>query len=79
MQTVENHLMASAESLWDQIEKSKICKDDIHHIRKAKNCIRAMVFNLINLNDKQIFVDKKKIKMIQDLRKDVVIIKPDIF
>ena len=77
MQPVDNHLMASAESLWDQIERSKICKENIHDIRKAKNYIRAMTFNLINLNDKQIFADKKKIKMIQDLRKHVVIVKPD--
>ena len=57
--------------------RPKECHPTIYHTRRATNYIRAMAFQLISLDDIQVFKDSKKRKMIQELRKDVVIISPD--
>ena len=36
-----------------------------------------MAFNLINVNEQQVFKDKKKIKVIRDLKEKVVLLSPD--
>ena len=36
-----------------------------------------MAFSLIDLENKQIFKDKKKLDIIKNLRKELVIVKPD--
>ena len=36
-----------------------------------------MAFNLINVNEQQVFKDKKKIKVIRDLKEKVVLLGPD--
>ena len=36
-----------------------------------------MAFNLINVDEKQVFKDKKKIKIIRDLKEKVVLLGPD--
>ena len=48
-------ILASAEALWDQIKTKKLCKDGNHFVRQAKNSIRAMAFNLINIDNRQKF------------------------
>ena len=73
----ENDILASAEAVWDQIERKQIYKDGVYHTRRAKNYIRAMAFNLLNLDDQQIFKDKKKVQIINNLKKDIVIVSPD--
>ena len=44
---------------------------------KIKNAIRSYAFNLIDIDDKNIFKDANKIKIIRHLRKTLVIMKPD--
>ena len=66
----------STEALWDQIERKQLCKDGVYHTRRAKH-IQAMAFNLLNLVDQQVFKDKKKVQIINNLKKDVVILSPD--
>ena len=46
-------------------------------MERAKNSLRALAFNLIDLDNNQIFKDKKKINIIKNLRKDFVLLKPD--
>ena len=36
-----------------------------------------MAFNLINVNEQQIYKDKKKIKIIRDLKEKIVLLSPD--
>ena len=46
-------------------------------VQKAKNSLRACAFNILDLCDKQIYEDEKKMKVIQNLRRELVILKPD--
>ena len=39
--------------------------------------MRGLTFNLVNFKDARIFKDSKKIKIIQQLRQNVAILKPD--
>ena len=73
----EDDILASAESLWYQIENKGLCKDGAYYHRQAKNHLRAMASNLINVDEKQVFKDKKKIKIIRDLKEKVVLLGPD--
>ena len=73
----EDDILASAESLWYQIESKGLCKDGAFYQRQAKNHLRAMAFNLINVNDQQVYKDKKRIKIIRDLKEKVVLLSPD--
>ena len=76
-QPYEDDILASAESLWYQIESKGICKEGAYYQRQAKNQLRAMAFNLINLEEKQIYEDKKKINIIRKLKEKVVLLGPD--
>ena len=69
--------MKSAEAVWNQIASKNICKNEEAYQRRAKNYLRAMAFNLINIEEKQIFKDKRKIKTIRDLKEKVVLLTPD--
>ena len=73
----QNDILASVESVWDQINKKNICKETQSHIERAKNSLRALAFSLIDLDNCQVFKDKKKLGIIKNLRKELVILKPD--
>ena len=44
---------------------------------KIKNSLRGLTVNLISIDDARIYKDSNKIKIIQELRKNVAILKPD--
>ena len=69
--------MACAEDILEQIDKSNICRNELYSKSEIKNALRRLAFNLINFEDARIFKDPKKIKIIQQLRQNVVILKPD--
>ena len=77
MQPAEDEILASAEAVWNQIATKNLCKDGMSYQRKAKNHLRAMAFNLINIEEQQIFKDKRKKKTIRDLKEKVVLLTPD--
>ena len=77
MQPDENEILASAEAVWNQISTKNLCKEGMYYQRRAKNYLRAMAFNLINVEEQQIFKDKRKIKIIRDLKEKVVLLTPD--
>ena len=70
-------IIATAESVWDQISRQNISKETHVHIERAKNSLRALAFNLTDLHNNQIFKDKNKINIIKNLRKDFVQLKPN--
>ena len=70
-------IIATAESVWDQISRQSLCKETDSHMKRAKNSLGALAFNLIDLDNNQIFKDKKKINIIKNLRKDFILLKPD--
>ena len=65
------------EDIWHQLYMSKTLKNDHRAIERAKNSLRAFAFNLIDIEDKQIFRDSMKLSLIRNLRQDVAILKPD--
>ena len=73
----ESNILAYSEDIWEQIDKSNICRNDLYSKSKIKNALRWLAFNLINFEDVRIFKDSKKIKIIQRLRQNVAILKPD--
>ena len=70
----EMETFALAEDIWSQLYRSNVLKQDVRSIERAK---RAFASKLFDIEDRQIFKDDKKIKMIQKLRKKVAILKPD--
>jgi hypothetical protein len=73
----EYEILASAEAVWNQIASKELCKDGGSYQRRAKNHLRAMAFNLINIQEDQIYKDKRKITIIRDLKEKVVLLTPD--
>ena len=74
---VQTDVIPSIESVWDQLIRNNLLKTDLHSLRRAKNCLRALAFNLIDIDNPQIYKDIKKRKIIQELRKTTAILKPD--
>ena len=73
----QNEILASAEAVWNQIESKNLCKDGEYFQRRAKNYLRAMAFNLINIEERQISKDKRKINIIRNLKERAVLLTPD--
>ena len=59
----ESNILSYTKDIWEQIEKANICCNEMCSKAKIKNSLRGLAFNLI------------KIK--QQLRKNVTILKPD--
>ena len=53
-------IIATAQSVWDQISSNNPCKETHARIERAKNLLRALAFNLVDLYNNQIFKDKEK-------------------
>ena len=70
-------LIASAESTWEQINAHGWLKNSFTTVERAKNSIRAFVFNVLDFDNPRIRNDNKKVRCIQELLKDKVILKPD--
>ena len=45
--------------------------------QELKNLLRCLVFNIINIDEKRIFKDQKKIKLLKSLQKTITVLKPD--
>ena len=73
----DNEILASAESLWHQIKAKGLCRDGSTFHRQAKNQLRAMAFNLINVEDRRFFKDKRMLETIRNLKERVVLLAPD--
>ena len=69
----QNDILASVEFVWYHINKKNICKETQNHIERAKNLLKALTFSLIDLHNCQVFKDKKKLEIIKNLRKELVI------
>ena len=63
----ESDILASAESVWDQISRNNIGKESHYHVEKTKNSLRDLAFNLIGFDNKQVYKDEKKLEIIKNL------------
>ena len=73
----DNEISAIAEDIYDQIDKKGLCKENQISIQRLKNSLQAFTFNILDVDDKKVYSDFKKLKVIKNLWKDVAILKPD--
>ena len=59
-------VIATAKSIWDQISRQNLCKETDAHMKRAKNSLRALAFNLIDLG-RHIFKSKSKINITKNM------------
>ena len=59
----ESNILAYTEDIWEQILKSEICNVGKYNEARIKNSLRCLAFNIINIDEKRIFKDQKKIKL----------------
>ena len=73
-----NDVLPSVESVWDQLTRNNLLKENYYSINRAKNCLRALAFNLTNLDNQKVFKDKRKLQVIKELHKFYQEIRPKI-
>ena len=73
----QKNISASSEALWDQAECRNFLKEKFSSMQTTKNSIGAMSFSLVDLDAQQITKDKSAITAINNLLKDLVILKPN--
>ena len=73
----ESDLIASAESVWEQLTRNNLLKSNFLSIERARNALRAFTFNILDFDDKRVAQDNKRIKIIKHLQSSSVILKPD--
>ena len=73
----ESDLFASAESMWEQLTRNNLLKNNFHSIERAKNAINALTFTILDFDHKCISKDYKHIKIIKKLQTTTTILKPD--
>ena len=73
----ESSIFAYAEDIWEKIDRLNICRSELFSKLKIKNTLRMLAFNLINIVDTRIYKDSNIVKIIQELRKHVALLKQD--
>ena len=58
-------------------ELNKYLKKNFRSMQRAKNAILTMSFSLLDMDSKQLAKDKRKINILNNLLKDVLLLKPD--
>ena len=73
----ESEMIVIMEDLCDEILKKNILKDDHIYRHRAQTALKAFTYNYFDLDVKQLFNDRKKIKALQNLRDTCMIRKPE--
>ena len=69
--------MAVLEDIYDQLERKQIWKEGFFTTERVKNALRSFTYNCLDLDLKQYFTDRKRIRILSALSKDFAILKPD--
>ena len=70
-------MMAVSEDIYDQLDKKNIWKEGLFVKDKVKNSLRSFTYNCLDLDLKEYFVDRKRIRILADMTKTLSILKPD--
>lgn len=73
----EADVVASAESIWEQLIRNNCLKSGFRILARAKITFRSCAFNNLNFDDKRIIVDSTRVQTIKELQERAVILKPD--
>ena len=68
----DNEIFAIAEDIYDQIDRKDLCKENQMSIQRLKNSLRAFTLNILDIDDKNVPPVLRKLKVIKNLRKDVL-------
>ena len=58
------------------MDRKSLCKENQISIEPLKNSLWAFTFNILDIDDKNVYSDFKKLKVIKNLRKELAILKP---
>ena len=70
-------MMSISEDLWDQLDRLNQFKDGYFVKEKVKNSLRSFTYNYIDLDLKQFYVDRKRIRILKNMNISFAILKPD--
>ena len=70
-------MMTISEDIWDQVNRLNAWKEGFFTKDKVKNSLRSFTFNYLDLDLKQYFIDRKKIRVLSAMTKNLSILKPD--
>ena len=73
----ESDVIASAESIWNQLKTQNLLPDSFIKQQKIKASIKALTCNFLDFDDRQLNVDHNRIKILKDLRHKYAILSPD--
>ena len=73
----ESDVVASAESIWDQLQRKNLLPDGYMKQQKIKNSIKALACNFLDFEDRKMSEDSRHIKILKTLREKYAILRPD--
>ena len=73
----EEEILPAIEGLFYRLKESNVIKKNYMATERVKYALRSFAYNILDLEDKQFYQDSKRTKIIKNLRKKVVILKPD--
>ena len=59
----DNEIFAVAKDTYDQIDKKGLCKENEISIQRLKNSLRPFTFNILDIDDKNVYSDFMKLKL----------------
>jgi hypothetical protein len=65
----ESNIIASAESIWEQLNWKNLLPDSFIKQKKVKNSIKAIACNFLDFDNRRLTPDSKHIKTLKDPRR----------
>ena len=72
----ESDVIASAESIWDQLQHNNVVADSFTKQQKIKNSIKALACNFLDFDDRRLTHDSKHVNILKNICKRYAILKP---
>ena len=73
----ESDIIATAESIWEQLDREKQLPDGYIKHQRVKHSIKALACNFLDFDDKCLHDDHKRIKVLKAMNEKYAILKPD--
>ena len=73
----EEDILPVMEGFFEKVKNLGVIKKNYMATERIKYALRSFAYNLIEIDDKQFYLDSKRSKLMKDLRKRFVILKPD--
>ena len=70
-------MMAVSEDMFDQLDRLNCWKEGFFVQDKVKNSLRSFTYNCLDLDLKEYFIDRKRIRTLANMSNTLCILKPD--